>query len=320
MPLHPQSASFVSMLAEQNPPSWQELGPQAGREAFENLEALFGDKPGLTSVDDYWITGDRLESAEPGQSDPAAIRIRVYRSTQDAAPAIVYFHGGGWVLGSIESHDALCRELAHRTGRAVVSVQYRLSPEAQYPQPLDDCVEATQAVAKFAERLGTTDRICLAGDSAGGNLAAATALRLRDEKAAVNVDSLVLIYPVVQPNFDTDSYTEFANDHGLTRDTMKWFWEQYLPQDADPAYAALLDASFEGLPRTLIQTAEYDVLRDEGRELSEKMKAAGVPVQATEYDGMLHGFVHFRGFFEPASDAIQEIASFLHEATSSSVR
>jgi len=313
MPLHPQSAAFVSMLAEQNPPSWEEIGPQAGREAFENLDALFGDKPGLDSVDDYWITGDRLEPASPGQADAAAIKIRVYRPSSEATPVIVYFHGGGWVLGSIESHDALCRELAHRTGRAVVSVQYRLSPEAKYPQPLDDCVEATLAVAKFSQRLGTTDRICLAGDSAGGNLAAATALRLRDENAAVKADALVLIYPVVQPNFETVSYTEFASDHGLTRETMKWFWQQYLPKDADATYATLLDADFGGLPRTLIQTAEFDVLRDEGRELGDKLQAAGVSVQNTEYAGMLHGFVHFRGFFDPASEAIEEIASFLRD-------
>jgi acetyl esterase len=173
---------------------------------------------------------------------------------------------------------------------------------------------ALAASLRHCEKLNIDPaRITLAGDSAGGNLAVAVALRARDE--GLPVESLALIYPVVQPNFETDSYRKFATGHGLTRQTMQWFWQQYLGDDLPEAkHAKLLDCKLAGLPRTLIITAEYDVLRDEGELLAEQLHLAGVPSQLSRYDGMLHGFVHFAGHFTDAQKAIAEVASFLNAA------
>ncbi len=304
------------MLAEQNPPGWEDLTPTAGREAFASLEGLFGEKVAVEHVDDYAV-GETIEAIDPSASAKhlAGVKVRAYRPGPGVLPALVYFHGGGFVLGNIQTHDALCRRLAVASGRCVISVDYRLSPEAKYPQPLDDCVVATQGVHKFADQFGIDPaRISLAGDSAGGNLAAAVALRLRDA-GSVKLESLALLYPVVQPNFETESYKQFATGHGLTQNTMKWFWEQYAGDlTADLPYAKLLDANLSGLPPTLVVVAEYDVLRDECHTLAERLVASGVETTTHQFDGMLHGFIHFSGFFETGLTAIAEVGEFLKDA------
>lgn len=321
MPLHPQSADFVNMIAAQNPPGWEELAPSSGRNAFSNLDALFGEKIGVESVDDF-VLGETLEKVDPSaRATGKGVRVRVYRSTSGALPGLVFFHGGGFVLGNIETHDALCRRIAVASGRCVISVEYRLSPEAQYPLPLEDCLEATKAVARFSQTLGVDpSRISVGGDSAGGNLAVGVALQLRDLRRlgeqTLALESILLVYPVVQPDFETASYQEFATGHGLTRRTMQWFWEQYVGKNPGPLpFARLLDADLTLLPKTLVLTAQYDVLRDEGRQLADQLSEAGVQTRTQEYDGMLHGFVHFCGFFETGVEAIEDIAQFLSAGT-----
>lgn len=323
MPLHPQSADFVNMIAAQNPPGWEELAPSSGRDAFSNLDALFGEKVGVESVDDF-VLGESIEKVDStAPSSGKGVRVRVYRSASGVLPALVFLHGGGFVLGNIETHDALCRRIAVSSGRCVISVEYRLSPEAQYPLPLEDCVEATKAVAKFAESLGVDpSRISIGGDSAGGNLAVGVALQLREKQKSgeqtLSLESMLLVYPVVQPDFETGSYVEFATGHGLTRKTMQWFWEQYVGENPGPLpFAKLLDAELTGLPPTLVLTAQYDVLRDEGRQLADQLSDAGVNTSTQEYDGMLHGFVHFCGFFETGVEAIEDIARFLNPSSDS---
>ncbi|GAB5406500.1 MAG: alpha/beta hydrolase [Aureliella sp.] len=314
MPLHPQSAEFVSMLAEQNPPGWEDLTPTAGREAFAGLEGLFGEKVAVEHVDDYAI-GESIEAIDPAASGPVnGVKVRAYRPGPGVLPALVFFHGGGFVLGNVETHDALCRRLAVASGRCVISVDYRLSPEAKYPEPLDDCVLATEGVHRFADQFGIDPtRISLAGDSAGGNLAAAVALRLRDA-GSVQIESLALLYPVVQPDFETESYRDFATGHGLTQSTMKWFWKQYAGDlSQELPYARLLDANLSGLPPTLVVVAEYDVLRDECHCLAERLVASGVETTTHQFDGMLHGFIHFNGFFETGLNAITDIGEFLSD-------
>ena len=281
MPLTTQAQAFLDALAEQDRPPWEELSPQEGREFFNGLGDIFGEGPELDYVEDKVIPGD--------------VSIRVFRDDADTPrPAVMYFHGGGWVLGNTETHDALCRRIAKSSGCAVISVDYAISPENRFPKALEDCFAATTHVADSAGEFGIDpDRIAVAGDSAGGNLAAALTLKIRDEGGpAVNLQ--VLIYPVIEPDFQSESYRQFATEHGLTRTTMQWFWDQYLgDQPAGPLAAPSRAASHTGLPAAHVITAEYDVLRDEGEAYARQLEAAGVPTTCKRYDGNLHGFVHF---------------------------
>lgn len=302
MPLHPQAQSFLDAVAEQNPPGWEELTPQQGREIFDSFGDLFGQGPELNRVEDRTL--------------PGGVRIRFYRdSDEHACPVVVYFHGGGWVLGNRLTHDAVCRRLAKASGCAVVSVDYALSPEHPFPKPLEDCYAATNYVAQHGDEFGVdTDRLAVAGDSAGGNLAAAVALRSRDEDGP-SIQMQVLIYPVIEPNFDTNSYSQFAEGFGLTRAGMKWFWQQYLgSQDAPPQAAPAKANSLKRLPATHVITAEYDVLRDEGESFAQRLTESGVPTTHKRYDGNLHGFVHFAGIFDDGIAATNDIAQILKKA------
>lgn len=299
MPLHQQSQLFVSQLAAQGRPAWQDQPLDQSRKLFDGLKGLFGAGPELVSVEDRSVGG---------------IPTRIYRpSLEPELPVVMYFHGGGWVLGNLDSHDAVCRRLASESGFVVIAVDYRLAPEHKYPAAVDDCFLATQSVAENASEYKVDGRqIMLAGDSAGGNLCMAVSLRARDDGLAIRYQ--VLIYPVVEPNFDTNSYNAFATGHGLTRETMQWFWREYLEgSDTDPTLAHFQDASLKGLPQTHVITAEYDVLRDEGKRLVERLRQANVPTTYRCYEGMLHGFVHFAGFFDDGVKASEDIGSLLRE-------
>lgn len=297
MPLHPQAKSFLDLIAKKNAPPWEDLAPSVSRTMFNGLTALFGEGPDLHDVRNQTIA--------------AGTPVRIYRpSSGSPLPAIMYFHGGGWVLGNIETHDALCRHLALASGSAVISVDYRLAPEHPFPAAFDDCYEATQYVSKHAGELGLDpNRIAVAGDSAGGNLAAAVTLKARDEDAP-KIHSQWLIYPVLEANFDTASYMDFATDHGLTRQTMQFFWNQYVRKKTDrsnPYAAPLKTDHLNGLPFTQIITAECDVLRDEGEQFATVLKEAGVEVEHTRYEGMPHGFMHFATAFNDATKAMGEL-------------
>ncbi|MEO1525242.1 MAG: alpha/beta hydrolase [Planctomycetota bacterium] len=295
MTLHPQSKAFLTLAAESARPQWYEMPLAEARRIFDQFAPLLGEKPELDRIEDHLL--------EHG------VRVRLYSSGDTPRPVIMYFHGGGWVLGNIESHDPLCRRLAVESGCAVVSVDYRLSPESRFPGPVEDCYHATTWVREHADDLGVdANRIAVAGDSAGGQLSAAVCLKARDEDGPP-IALQALLYPVVEPNFDTESYRAFADGYGLTRDTMRWFWEQFLgDQEPTPLAAPSLAQSLGGVPPAIVVTAEYDVLRDEGIALAEKMKTDGVDVQHVAYDGMLHGFIHFAGFFETGLEAGKTIA------------
>lgn len=297
MPLHPQARSFLDLVAKKNAPPWEDLDPSVSRTMFNGLTDFFGQGPELKSVSDKTIA-DRIP-------------IRIYRpSSSSHLPAIMYFHGGGWVLGNIETHDALCRRLAKESGSMVISVDYRLAPEHPFPAAFNDCYEATQYVANHAAEFGIDpERFALAGDSAGGNLAAAVTLKsLNDNMPTIH--SQWLIYPVVEAKFDTASYQDFARDHGLTRSTMQFFWNQYAhsAKDRSNPYAAPMRAgTLKGLPFTQIITAEYDVLRDEGEQYAQRLKDAGVDVELVRFDGMLHGFIHFAAAFDDGKRALMDL-------------
>ncbi|HEX3952473.1 MAG TPA: alpha/beta hydrolase [Stellaceae bacterium] len=248
------------------------------------------------------------------------LRLRFYTpATPGPHPLVVFFHGSGFVLCSLDTHDGMCRNLCGGADCVIVSVDYRLAPEHKFPAPLDDCIVATRWAIEHAATFGAdASRTVLAGDSAGGNLAAAAALRLRDE-GGPSLAGQLLIYPVTDYHTPgTPSYVENADGYGLTRDTMEWFWGHYLaaPADAANPYAAPLRAAdFSRLPPALIQTAEYDPLRDEGELYAERLRAAGVPVDMTRWPGMNHGFLFWVGVVDRAGEAMKECCAWLHRVT-----
>jgi len=215
---------------------------------------------------------------------------------------------GGWVLGNLETHDALCRRLCHQAQIAVLSVDYRLSPEHPYPAPLDDCYAVTKYVSERGSELNVdVERVIVAGDSAGGTLAMAVAVKARNTHGPKIVGQ-VLIYPALDNRCDSDSYTSFAEGYGLTRADMQWFWQQYLADHNAGVYAVPAKAqSLTGLPPTTIVLAGYDVLRDEGDRLATALEKAGVPIKVHRYDDMIHGFVHFAGAFDRGHHATQAV-------------
>jgi len=247
------------------------------------------------------------------------IPVRIYHPSVGIGPhpILAYFHGGGWVLGTLDTHDDVCRTLAHRSGALVVSVGYRRAPEHRFPAPLEDCVAAVRWCAlRGAEIGGDGARVAVSGDSAGGNLAAAVALRFRDEGGPA-LALQVLVYPVTNFSFDTASYRECAVGFGLTRGMMRYFWKSYLasPTDAGHPYASPLQAAnLSGLPPALILTAQYDVLRDEGEAYAARLARAGVPARCTRYLDMNHGFVQLAALCEPALQGLEEVADALRTA------
>ncbi len=260
----------------------------------------------------------RIENrALPGPAGEIPVRIYHPAGGIGPRPIAVYFHGGGWVLGTLDTHDDVCRTLASRSGAVVVSVEYRRAPEHRFPAPLEDCVSAVRWCALCgAEIGGDGGRVAVVGDSAGGNLAAAVTLRFRDEKVPA-LALQILIYPVTNFDFDTESYREYASGFGLTRGMMRYFWKSYLagPADGGQAYASpLRAASLSGLPPALILTAQYDVLRDEGEAYAARLARAGVPTRCTRYLELNHGFVQLAALCEPALLGLEEAADALRTA------
>jgi acetyl esterase len=307
MPLDPQVKSLLAQMARAGVPPYEQLTPKRAR-AQMAMASKLADRPlGVHAVEDRTVPGP--ESRLP---------IRIYRpSAVPDLPVVVFLHGGGWVMGNIQTHDVYCRALANACGMAVVAVEYRLAPEHKFPAAAEDASAATQWVFENAHRLSVDPaRIAVAGDSAGANLAAAVTLMARDRGLALPAYQ-VLIYPVLDFAFDTPSYHENAEGYHLTREGMRWAWRYYLQDDQDglSPYASPLRAeAFTGLPAALIITAQYDPLRDEGEAYAARLRAAGVPVQLTRYDGMIHGFARRLGTLTRADEALYEVAAALRRA------
>ena len=261
-------------------------------------------------------TPEPLHSVEDHLADGphGPIPVRVYRPTGGVgAPLVCYFHGGGFVSGSVDAWDGICRRIAKESGVVVVSVDYRLAPEHRFPIPLDDCHAAVTWAVEHAERLGADGtRVAVAGDSAGGNLAAAVALRSRIEGPALRAQ--VLVYPVVSPVCATPSMRENAEGYLLTAGSMREMWAWYLGPDGDAndAFAAVdRAADYAGMPPTLVLTAEYDPLRDEGEHFAALLDGFDVDTTVVRYDGVLHGFLGMREIVPESDQAIAKIAEFL---------
>ncbi len=245
----------------------------------------------------------------PGPAAP--LRVRVYRPrSTELLPVVIWFHGGGWVVGTLDSHDPVCRALANRTPCVVVSVDYRLAPEWPFPAALDDAWAATQWVADEALKLGAdASRVVVAGDSAGGNLAAAVALRARDSGPSLALQALV--YPVTDFDFESESYARYESGLNLTRAKMQWYWEQYLAgaDGLHPDASPLRAPDLAGVAPALVQVAELDPLLSEGEAYAARLAEAGVPVTLTRYDGMIHGFIRMPALVAEADFSLAEIAS-----------
>ena len=306
MPLHPQAEKLLSLLQGALPRDPAVLSPAALRAGYRALVA--GRRgPEVEKVEDRRIPG-------PGGEIP----VRLYRPrTRGPLPLLVFLHGGGFVVCDLDTHDPLCRLLANAVGCAVLSVDYRLAPEAKFPAAPEDCYAATCWAAENARALGTDpSRIAVAGDSAGGNLAAVVAQQVRDRSGPDLVHQL-LIYPVTHHAFDTLSYRENAEGYFLTRGMMEWFWNHYLEKPEhgrDPLASPLVAEDVSGLAPATVVTAEFDPLRDEGEAYAERLRAAGVPVELQRYDGMFHGFFAMTEMLDTAREAMEHAAGRLRAA------
>jgi len=308
MPLHPQAEKFLALLRAQRQPPLESLPVETCRNALLLTHCgLTRDCPKLPKIEDRHIDG-------PG----GALRIRIY-TPEGIGPfgACLYFHGGGWVLNSIDTHDDLCRRLTAASGCVFVSVDYRLAPEHRYPAAIDDGYVALEWVANHASEIGVDpSRIAVSGDSAGGNIAAVLCLMSRDRKGPP-IRFQALVYPITDCDLDRPSYRQNADGYFLTLSQMHWFWNHYLPQverRTEPYASPIRAASHAGLPPALVLTAEYDPLRDEGEAYAEMLRRAGVPVTLHRYDGLIHAFVKRVEHFDAAREAIGEIARALAAA------
>lgn len=306
MTLDPQAKFVLEQMEAAGAPPMHTLTPEEARKSID-VRALAGEPEEVGKVEDKVI---------PGQEGEIAVRIYTPQG-QGPFPALVYYHGGGWVIGDLDTVDVICRLLANRADCVVVSVDYRLAPEHKFPAAAEDAYAAAKWVAENAPKIQVdARRIAVGGDSAGGNLAAVTALMARDRGGPSFVHQM-LIYPVTHCNFDTESYNKNAEGYFLTKDSMVWFWNHYLRdgQDGKNPYASPLVADdLSGLPPALVITAEYDPLRDEGEAYAERLKAAGVAVEMTRYNGMIHGFFWMPQALEQGKKAIEQAANALKDA------
>lgn len=297
MPLDQATTALLEQLAAMGGPPLHELPPDEARAVSAGLNELSGKGPDVARVEEVTIP------AEDGGSFPA--RILVANGTPRGV--IVYYHGGGWVIGSIDEFDTLGRELAVRTGCAVVLAGYRKAPEHRYPVAARDAYAALLWAASDMPGLP----IVVAGDSAGGNLAAVVAQRARDENGPA-IALQVLVYPATDSDLDNGSYRDPDNQLLLTRDAMVWFWDHYAPDPAsraNPDASPLRAADLSGLPPALVLTAEYDVLRDEGEAYAERLRQAGVPVEFRRFEGQMHVFFTLVNVLPASAEALDLVAA-----------
>jgi acetyl esterase len=309
MPLDPQAQALVDAMAALNLKPVEDSTPEEAREMMRTRTAALGPGEDVACVADHRVA---LAGGE--------ITVRVYTPAGAGPhPALVFYHGGGWVIGDLSTHDGICRTLTNAAGCAIASVDYRLAPEFKYPTAVDDSYAALSWVADQSAALGLDRRrVAVGGDSAGGNLATVVALLARD-RGGPRVAHQVLIYPVTDYRFDTASYRENATGYVLTAEAMRWFWGHYLAraeQGGEPLASPLRAPTLAGLPPALVLTAECDPLRDEGEAYAERLRDAGVPVTLTRYTGMFHGFVRMTRLLDKARAAVDEIAAALGKAFS----
>jgi len=305
MPLDPQAKALLDLMPAM--PDFTTLDLALVRAGMAAGVLNTGEPEAVAKVENRTIPGPA------GQ-----IPVRVYTpSASGPHPGLVFFHGGGFVLCNLDTHDGICRSLTNAAGCVIVSVDYRLAPEHPYPAAPEDCYAATQWVAKNGSELGIdVSRLAIGGDSAGGNLAAVTALLARD-RGGPALRFQLMIYPVTDCGFETASYRENGDGYFLTTGMMRWFWDKYLadPKQAREGYASpLRAANLANLPPGLCITAGFDPLRDEGEAYAERLRKAGVDVRTSRYPGMFHGFLSMTAQLDTAREAVAEAGAALRAA------
>ncbi|MCO6058271.1 alpha/beta hydrolase [Pseudomonas sp. MOB-449] len=306
MSLDPQIAAVLQQFSNMPQPDYSQLDPVQYRQFSDNL------MPPIPGERLFEVRNLRLAGAE-GELD-----ARLYRpEDSDRLPLLVFFHGGGFVIGNLDTHDNLCRSLARLSGAVVVSVAYRLAPESRFPAAPHDCYRATCDLVERARELGfDASRLALAGDSAGANLAIAVS-RLAQIRKGPRIAYQCLFYPATDARCNSASQAEFADGYFLTREQMRWFWNQYLPRPdlIDDALASPLRAEdLAGQPPTTLLSAEYDPLRDEGEAFARRLQQAGVKTRLERCEGMIHGFVSMAAFVTGAQAALVSAAADLRQA------
>jgi acetyl esterase len=307
MPLRPEiQAQLARMAAAGSPPLEEQSVQQARRLHVEGAAALAGAPVEVATAEDRTV---------PGPAGDLGVRVYTPHG-QPPFPIVVWFHGGGWVVGTLDSYDPVCRALAAAVPAVVVAVDYRLAPEHRYPAAVEDAYAATLWASRNAAELGgSQQRLAVAGDSAGGNLAAVVALGARD-RGGPAVGFQLLVYPITDHGMDTASYRDNADGYYLTAAGMRWYWDHYLggadggAPDASPLRAAF----FADLPPALVITADHDPLRDEGEAYGARLRAAGVPAAVSRYPGVVHGFFRWRAVTPAAEAAMQEAAAAVRAA------
>ena len=309
MPLDPQMQKIVDATLALGLPPIERMTVEQARESIRQRTPALGPVQEVKVVEEHHV--------------PVAngtIGLRLYRpSDTRPLPALVFYHGGGWVIGDLYTHDGICRSIVNAAGCAVASVDYRLAPEFKYPTPVEDSYAGLLWVAANATRLGLDPaRIAVGGDSAGGNLAAVMALLARDRHGP-RILLQVLIYPVTNHDFGTVSYRENATGFVLGTEEMRWFWRHYLAreeQGREPLASPLLAKSLADLPPALVVTAGCDPLRDEGEAYAVRLRDAGVAVTLTQYAGMFHGFLRMTRILDQSRVLLDEVAGALRKALS----
>jgi acetyl esterase len=307
MPLDPQAQKVVDTIAALNLKPIKDSTPAEARESMRTRTAALGPVEEVPAVADHRVPVDGGE-----------ITVRLYAPAGVGPhPVLVFYHGGGWVIGDLYTHDGLCRSIVNAAGCAVASVDYRLAPEFKFPVAVDDSYAALKWVAANGARLGLDSaRLAVGGDSAGGNLAAVMALLARDRHGP-RILLQVLVYPVTNYDFGTASYTENATGYVLTTEDMRWFWRHYLSREGqgqEVTASPIRAKSLADLPPALVMTAGCDPLRDEGEAYAARLRDAGVPVTLTQYPGMFHGFLRMTRILDQARAARDEVATALRKA------
>jgi len=309
--LHPQAQALLQLMKDKGVPPTHTLTPEEGRAWYRERRTFTQpEPPDVASVRD-------LEARGPGGPIP----LRSYRPLGSAAgdvlPVLVYYHGGGWVIGDLDTHDVLCRQLSNQSGCAVIAVDYRLAPEHRFPAAVDDALAAARWVRANAATLKVdADRMAVGGDSAGGNLAAVVALAAR-EAGDLPLAFQLLIYPATDQRRGWPSHTSNGQGYLLTKDAMDYYHDHYIPDakdDQDWRSSPLLHADHAGLPPALVLTAGYDPLRDEGMQYAHALSAAGTRATLVNFERQVHGFIVMGRVLDEANVAVQLCAAQLREA------
>lgn len=310
MPLDPVLKAFLDQVAAMGGPKTWEMQPSEAREAFAGLMQLAGPK----DIPIGKVTNIAIPAAN---GEIPARSYSAVASGGEPLPTLVFFHGGGWVIGSVDTHDGLCRMIANGSGCRVISVDYRLSPESKFPGPVEDAVAAIEWIEKNAAQLGVdANRLAVGGDSAGGALAAVVT-QVAKKKGTPKLAYQLLFFPVTQIGNETTSLREYAEGYFLERKTLEWFYENYLPPDTDrrdPRVSPLASPDVSGLPPAYIMVAGFDPLHDEGLQYAEKLRIAGVAVTVADYPGMVHDFIYLQAVLPQAAEALNTAAKALKAA------